>query len=305
MAANPDLEQWAPILDQYCLSLAEAGKKPTTVRNYRHDIETLIRWQSASGSQPFSLEEFGTLQLQRYRAFLAERFCSATANRRMSSVRSVLRWLEQRGNLEPTPRAENLRNFREAPRRGAGPQPLGQSEIDRLVSAVQYGCVPRDIAILTLLLNTGIRISELIELKWTDIMIRKKIVSIRITTSEPTNHRVIPLNDTARRALLALSRKESDRQNGTVFVGREGEMSRRAVEMMLKRYARVAGIKRFTPIRLRHAFFTSLIGAGLDAPIIAMMTGHKSLRATLQYYDRTTGVDMVRLRQALKVIQFG
>jgi site-specific recombinase XerD len=283
MAAKYEFERWGPILDQYCLFLREAGSRPATVKNYRHDLMALIRWHTISGSKPFSLEVFDGHQQQLYRAFLHERYARSTANRRLSSMRSALRWAEHLERSDSTPTSEVLRNFREAPRSMARLQPLEQSEISRLITTVHSTGVLRDIAIFTLLLNTGIRISELIELRWTDISIPKGSASVRIKDSKTGKHKVIPLNTAARRAILALSREELGEPTGFVIQGRGGEMPRRTIEMRLKRYATLAGITRFTPLRLRHTFFKELSG-GTDIPDVESLLQNTDPRLTLAYY---------------------
>jgi hypothetical protein len=112
---------------------------------------------------------------------------------------------------------------------------------------------------------------------------------------------VIPLDTTARSAILALPREEPEEPTELVIQGRRGEMSRGTIEMRLKRYARLAGITRFTPLRLRHTFFRELGGGITDMPNVDALLQNTGLRLALDYYAAGL-TDLVEPRHVMEML---
>jgi integrase/recombinase XerD len=217
-----------------------------------------------------------------------------TISRRLVAIRMFLRYLQQEGLL-----AENVTEVMDTPRVWRVlPGTLSVKEVDRLLTAAvpgdPYG--QRDRALLELLYATGLRVSELADLRLEDVHFDAGYVRC---TGKGSKVRIVPFGDTARRHLERYLRDSRPsllraRASGHVFVTRRGtRFGREAIWRLLRSYARRAGIsRRVSPHTLRHSFATHLLANGASLRLIQEMLGHANI-ATTQIY---THVDPNRLK---------
>ena len=155
------------IVDRFCRFLERAERSPLTRRNYRSVLEGLANWFEGQHGHPFSPDQITPSDLREYKRWLAgQGFKPATINRKLTSLKSFLNWavdvrLLRRGHGLRVPKA--VREQRH------GPRWLDRREQHRLIRAVEHEGKPRDIAAVVLMLNTGLRVSELCVLLWKDI----------------------------------------------------------------------------------------------------------------------------------------
>ncbi len=144
----------------------------------------------------------------------------------------------------------------------------------------------RNKIILTLLYSSGLRISELLNLKQNDIDYKTRTMRIR---GKGDKDRIVLFDEDAL-ALLEDYINLRDESNSLLVYNKNGDkLSSRYVEIMIKKYAKRAGIeKKVTPHVLRHSFATHLLKHGVDIRIIQQLLGHASLSTTQIY----TSVDM-------------
>jgi integrase len=134
------------------------------------------------------------------------------------------------------------------------------------------------------MLNTGIRVSELCALKWEDIRVTDEECTMTLYSSKQKRPVKVPLNQRAREALTALGPPTKSRMSETVFTGPSGPMTRSGVTTMLNRYSKLANLKNWSPVVLRHTFCMNLIHANVSPEIISKLMGHRSAELTLAYY---------------------
>lgn len=161
------------------------------------------------------------------------------------------------------------------------PKSLTGQGLRRLRRAVFKGRNDRDIAVMEVLLNAGLRVSELCALRVEDleISLRKGELTVH---GKGDKYRDLPLNADARRALETYLAKK-DLTSGQVFMGQRGPMTPSGVYRMLQKYAQQAGL-RVSPHVLRHTFATRLLReAGADLVTVKEMLGHEDINTTAIY----------------------
>ncbi|HVC81591.1 MAG TPA: site-specific tyrosine recombinase XerD [Chloroflexota bacterium] len=275
---------------------AEKGFSVNTISAYQNDLSQL---QAFLGTQP-NPEAAGMAPLTRemvlsFVLHLREReYAATTVARKIAAVKSFCHFLEQEGHLreDPTAHIDSPRVTKYLPRAAS------ISEIERLL-AQSIGDAPptlRDRAMLELLYATGMRVSELVSLNRTDLNLEDDVVQCR---GKGNKQRQIPFGQKARVAVGAYivdgrPHLLAGRPGEALFLNHHGErLTRQGFWLIIKSYARRAGIEKITPHTLRHSFATHLLSNGADLRAVQELLGHSSI-ATTQVYTHV--VDQ-RLRQ--------
>lgn len=251
---------------------------------YRNDVEDLIRYLEGVGKQ--NVLEITIRELEGYLAELDRRnIAGSTRKRKVISIRSFLSFLYQfdytginLGKRLIPPYAE--------PKKARF---LTESEYRRLLACAAHNI--RDFAIIQLLLQTGIKLSELTQLMISDIDLPahshqdvEDTGTMVIRRTERNKERNVPLNDQASRALLSDLKSRSAKKNPVLFLNASGEsLSPRGVEKVVQKYYEQAGIEGATVQSLRHTFGVHHIVRGTSLKTIQKMMGHKDIRSTLIY----------------------
>jgi integrase/recombinase XerD len=209
--------------------------------------------------------------------------------RHLVSIRGFYRFLEREGiaRTNPTLLIESPKWVHKLP------DVLDLEEVDRLLAAPDdtspLGC--RDAALLQLLYATGLRVSELVSLRLSDVNLETGYV---VAYGKGSKERIVPIGEVAQRTTekyLREGRKTliKGRASPYVFVNRSGgKLSRQGFWKLLKGYAIGAGLKkRITPHTLRHSFATHLLAGGADLRSVQTMLGHVDI-ATTQIYTHVT-----------------
>ena len=222
-------------------------------------------------------------------AFIAERVESGakprSTARQLSSFRRFYRHIVRQGLRDTDPTADI-----EMPRIGRSlPKTLTEDEVEALLNApnTDEPLGHRDRAMLELLYATGLRVSELINLRQSQINFNQGVLRI---VGKGDRERLIPLGDESQcwlRDFINGPRMEIllERQTDFLFPTRRGNrMTRQAFWHIIKRYAEKAGIRRkLSPHSLRHAFATHLLNRGADLRVVQLLLGHSDLSTTQIY----------------------
>jgi integrase/recombinase XerD len=169
------------------------------------------------------------------------------------------------------------------------PKSLTEEEVESLLGAPAVGdpLGNRDRTMLEVLYATGLRVSELVNLRNAQVNLNQGVIRI---LGKGNRERLIPLGEEAVRWIIEFSRAPRaeillERQTDYVFPTRRGDrMTRQAFWHIIKRYARKAGIaKELSPHTLRHAFATHLLNHGADLRVVQMLLGHSDLSTTQIY----------------------
>lgn len=261
----------------------ERGLSQNTLGAYRADLMTLGRSLAVADK---SIDQADKADLL---AFIAERVESGakprSTARQLSSFRRFYRHIVRQGLRDTDPTADI-----EMPRIGRSlPKTLTEDEVEALLNApnTDEPLGHRDRAMLELLYATGLRVSELINLRQSQINFNQGVLRI---VGKGDRERLIPLGDESQRWLRDFingPRMEIllERQTDFLFPTRRGNrMTRQAFWHIIKRYAEKAGIRRkLSPHSLRHAFATHLLNRGADLRVVQLLLGHSDLSTTQIY----------------------
>ena len=273
----------------------ERGYSENTVEAYTHDIDYLLNYLR---NENLKVEDVKLDNLENFAAVIYEfGIASSSQARILCGVRSFFKYLVISGILKDDP-SELL----EAPTVGEHlPEVLSTEEIDCMEAAIDLSKWEgqRNKAIIELLFSCGLRVSELVNLKFNDIFERDKFLRI---IGKGDKERLVPISDSALheiklwlydRNLMKIKPGEQE----YVFLNRRGtHLTRTMILIMIKRTAEEAGItKTVSPHTLRHSFATELLKGGADLRAIQEMLGHENIKTTQIY----THIDITTLREEI------
>jgi integrase/recombinase XerD len=261
----------------------ERGLSPNTLAAYRADLTALERWLEEREQTLMAAQRGDVL------AFMASRVQAGarprSTARQLSSFRRFYRYLVRDGQLREDPTAQIA-----MPKVGRSlPRSLTEEEVEALLAApaVSDPLGHRDRTMLEVLYATGLRVSELVNLKLAQVNLNQGVLKI---VGKGNRERMIPLGEEAVQWIqqfLQGPRVEIllERQTDFLFPTRRGDrMTRQAFWHIIKRYARKAGVnKDLSPHTLRHAFATHLLNHGADLRVVQLLLGHSDLSTTQIY----------------------
>ncbi len=269
-----------------------------TVNAYRRDLLSfrafLIERGTATDPErtEVCVDAIQTDHIRSYMADLIKRASRATAQRHLAAIKSFFR------NREVTAGAPNPTRGLRSPRREKHlPSILAENEmVDLIGDPPQQGdrAGYRDRAMAETLYSSGLRISELVGLDWTDL--DPEMGLLRVRHGKGNKERIVPIGEPAIQALQAWRRTMPNGEtNGAIFTNLRGRrISTRSVELIVARLLARSGVaNRITPHGLRHSFATHLLDHGADLRSIQEMLGHASLTTTQRY----THVSVKRLKE--------
>jgi len=261
----------------------ERGLSPNTLAAYRADLTALSRWLRQRGT---ALDRTSRNDLLAFIAWRVETGARPRSTaRQLSSFRRFFRHLVREGVIKEDPTAQIA-----MPKIGRSlPRSLTEAQVESLLNAPQTSdpLGHRDRTMLEVLYATGLRVSELVNLKYNQINTNQGVIRIM---GKGNRERLIPLGEEAVRWLTDFVRAPRseillDRTTDYLFPTRRGDrMTRQAFWHIIKRYARKAVIdKELSPHTLRHAFATHLLNHGADLRVVQMLLGHSDLSTTQIY----------------------
>lgn len=274
---------------EYLLYLqVEKGLAKNSLESYKRDLSKLKSWADRNN---FDLLELTRKDLREWLIDLSGENLSENSKRRMvSALRGFFKFLMFDGHIKKNP-AEDL----DAPQKGFYlPKFLNQNEIENLF------CVPdvsqeiglRDRAILELMYACGLRVSEAVDLKISDINIDTGILTCK---GKGSKTRKVPIGKSAVEWLknyLVLRRKKDNIEIQNLFVSSLGKpINRQVIFKFIKEYAEKIGLKDVSPHTLRHSFATHLIQNSADVRSVQQMLGHADI-STTQIYTHITDVHL-------------
>lgn len=270
-------------IDTYLSYLRDVRRmSPNTIESYARDLAGLAAFAEKLGRDVGSLER---RDLEAYvRHLMASGLSPRSTARAVACVRGFYRFAAVEQQQEGSP-ADDLR----APRAWAAlPKFLDLEEVDRLLAqpdtATPRGL--RDKALIAVLYATGLRVSELISLKLTNLHLDEGYVTC---VGKGDKERIVPIGqdatDWVRRYLAESRPRLAAAGSRWLFVNARGTpLSRVGFWKLLKEYGIKAGITRaISPHVLRHSFATHLLDRGADLRAIQMMLGHADLSTTQIY----------------------
>ena len=273
----------------------ERNYSQNTIEAYRNDLRCLIDFLQAN---ELNVLDVKLEHLEQFSGTLHEHLISPRSQARiLSGLRSFYKYLLLDGYIEADPTellvSPHVRNHL--------PDVLSTEEVDLLEASIDLSKPEgqRNKAIIEVLFSCGLRVSELVNLKLSDLFIAEKYVRVM---GKGSKERLVPISTKAikelqywfrDRNLMSIQPGEQD----YVFLNRRGaHLTRTMILIMIKQQAVLAGIKKtISPHTLRHSFATSLLEGGADLRAIQVMLGHEDIGTTEIY----THIDTTTLRREI------
>lgn len=275
----------------------ERGYSPLTIKEYGMDLNLFYNYlvDKLNFSEDFNVEEISKYEVAEFLGdiILVDENTPATRNRKLYSIRSFFNYLFKYEYIEANP-AVTIEASKTEIR--AEPIYLKLDDARRYVETIKrYGSInqKRDLAIVKLFLYAGLRVSELVNLNIDDIDFETQSIKFY---GKGNKERNLPLHHDVIEAIRDYipERKEikikDEDAKSALFLSRYGRrISVRAVQQMVKKYARMAGVRnsrKITPHKLRHTFASILYHKTKDIRIIQDLLGHADI-STTQIYTHT------------------
>jgi len=290
--AVTDTTSGRPELRAFLVHLAsERGLADNSLHAYRRDLEDLDRYLAVRDTN-FISATAGDL-----RSYLRDQTrkgqSTRTVSRRLAAIRVLIRFLIAQGH----DRSDILQQLERPKPERSLPKVLSRAQVNQLIAAPdpKSPFFDRDVAILELLYASGLRATELCELRVRDANLQVGCVRVM---GKGSKERVVPLGRAAAQALgryLSEGRPRFDRgASDRLFLSRTGKpLERIALWMLVEKHGRRCGLlKSISPHTLRHCFASHLLGGGADLRVVQELLGHSDINTTQIY----THVDSTRLK---------
>ncbi|EDP96333.1 site-specific tyrosine recombinase XerD [Kordia algicida OT-1] len=263
----------------------ERGLSENTIVNYSHDIEKLIRFveNNAINHSPLSIDE---ATVQQFIYEIAKVLNARSQTRIISGLKSFFNYL-----VFEDYRKDNPTELIEAPKIGRKlPDTLALKDIEKLIAAIDLSKNEghRNKAIIETLYGCGLRVSELVNLKISDLFFDEGFIRV---TGKGDKQRFVPISSITKKYINLYI--QGQRQHvpyipefgDTVFLNRRGkQLTRVMIFTIVKRLTEKSGLKKnISPHTFRHSFATHLLENGADLRAIQLMLGHESITTTEIY----------------------
>ena len=272
--------------------IIEKGLSKNTVKAYETDIKGFIKWINKNNKQ--SLLNIKESSVNQYISYLFSlKLKSSSVNRKISSLKSFYLFLLKKKLIRHSPLSEVISPKQE----NYLPASMSESEVEKLLNSpdASKDIEQRDKAMIEMLYATGMRISELVNLKITDIDMNRSVIKVM---GKGSKERLIPFGESASEALFNYLKTRKDSSSKEVFISNRGKkITRVAFWQRNKVYLLRENLKiSISPHTLRHAFATHLLNRGADLRSVQLLLGHSDLSTTQIY----THIAKQRLGDVLK-----
>jgi integrase/recombinase XerD len=259
----------------------EKGLAQHSIASYQRDLTRLQTWATQNGKDTLELTR---ADLRKWIASLSRDGLAPTSvARAVSAVRGYYKFLMLDGHIKAHP-AEDL----DTPQRFSYlPKFLTEEEINRLFAAPDISTAE----VLEVMYGTGLRVSEMVNLKQADVDLLAGMV---VCHGKGSKERRVPLGKSAIHWLQQYAAAKAEYGKQTlphVFLHRGKPFTRHLAWSMIKRHAERAGMKNVSPHTLRHSFATHLLQHGADSRSVQALLGHSDI-STTQIYTHITDVHL-------------
>lgn len=277
-----------------------------TIRNYIADIENFTNWYDQCYAEELNVKEVTSYHLNFFRDQIlkSRRLKVSSVNRKIQTLKRFFRFLTDQKIIK-TNITGSIKFIRRT--KATKPNTLNKNEVHALLSVAgnsAHGLSSRNYAVIQLMIQTGLRVSELINLQWRDLTLYERSGSIKVADGKGHKERTIPLNSTARKAISSYVQNKEYDPTTPLFLNKHCKIhTARALQKVISNLAKGANITRIrvTPHVLRHTFATNYLRANPDCLVeLSTLLGHKSLDTTAIY----TKASSERLNDALENSQF-
>ena len=276
--------------------IIEKGLSKNTIQSYESDIYQLYQWNLSKNKKLITeIKKFDTSQYISY--LFSQNLKSSSVNRKISSLKTFFNFLLKKKLIEANPFADQI-----MPKKPVSlPKSISEDDVVKLLGAPKEDSLIgiRDRAMLELLYASGVRISELVNIKFSDLDLERNIIKV---FGKGSKERLVPFGEDAAQCISAyIDERKKNKDIASIkyiFLNNRGsKISRHAFWHRLKEYCLEIGLKRdISPHTLRHAFATHLLNRGADLRSVQVLLGHSDLSTTQIY----THIAKQRLSELVK-----
>jgi integrase/recombinase XerC len=281
-------DQDETILTEFEETLSRSALSSSTIVNYLADVRAFLRWSKTELGDGFTLDQITQEHIRLYRFHLTQELNRAvsTANRHLMALKKFFTFTKDIGiiSLNPTSGVALVQTDGQANSR-----PLSPEEIKKLLNAVENngsraGLIRRDTAILQLLLHTGLRVSELIDLQKQDLLFENPGVCLKVSNGDADKTRYLPLCSTVSKAINQYLELRPQTANNHLFLNQQGNpVSDRTVQRVIGDCAKAAKLEGISAQSLRRTFAMQLLLETNDLQLVSERLGHQNSTITAQY----------------------
>jgi integrase len=296
---------WPDAVNRFMAHLENADRSHHTTQAYRENLSAFAKWWAQTSADPLTPGAISDDDVRDWRNFLRQplekagrKRKPATINAMMSALKSFLGWAAGPGKIIET-RPSSPPRERLARRTVKW---LDRKQQNALLRTASKARTPRERALVVILIETGVRVAELVALERSDVEMSEKKGTLEVRAGKGCKPRRVMLSRDAREAFQRLRALDSDApEDEPIFhsqrkdhTGRRKRLSVRGVESMFKRLARKLGWSELHPHQLRHTCAINLRDAGWDWTLIAAHLGHSSVKTTMDHYGVPSERDLRR-----------
>jgi len=282
-------------LQEFSAALSAKERSPVTIRGYLSDVHLFMAWFAGKYEETPAFETLTPAAVRSYKQhLLGEQAKPKTINRRLASLAAFADWARQAGYLKEANPAVGVTKVSQAP---LAPRWLDHKQQAALLRAVdkevemairRYPRLQvahlRDAGVVYLMLNTGLRVKEVVNLRLKDVLISERKGRVIVRQGKGGKWREVPLNAPARKALQDYLNVRPKIECDSFFIGQSNEgIQEKTVQRAVKRFADAAGMQEVSAHVLRHTFAKSLVNKGVSLEKVAALLGHSDLSTTQIY----------------------
>jgi len=267
-----------------------------TVKALIFDVRKFALYFTTVNKEPFDTTRVTTMDITSFKRHLREerQQAVATVNRCLVSVRRYMEWLVEQGRLEVNPG----KVVKELRKQQIVPKGLERSQVRKLIREIDLRQDVRSNAIFSVLLYTGCRVSDLVQIELQDLMMGDRSGSVVFRNGKGSKERQVPLTIECRKALQEYLSIRPPLSSHKLFIGERGALTDVGIRSLCNKYSCICGFN-IHPHLLRHSFALQFLkNTNNDLVALAQILGHENLNTT-KIYSQRNGRDLAEIAERL------
>jgi len=252
-----------------------------TITALMQDIRKLALWFTTANQEPWDVGRVTVRDVADFREYLKseKRQAVSTINRNLASLRKYFKYLSEVDHIEINPTL----GIKVLKKQQTAPQGLSRGEIRKLLREVELRGDIRSKTVFSIILYTGARLSDVVNLELSDLMISDRSGSCVFRNGKGNKQRTVPLPLQARKVLSDYLEVRPAVPTERVFIGERGALNSRGIQSIFEKYRAITGIENLHCHVLRHSFSHTFLSQNGNLVQLAQILGHESLNTTAIY----------------------